>query len=75
VDPRGDPEWTPLISAASFGDVEMFEVLLDYEADIEARSITGRTALHFTARSHRFGVPKVVRLLLEHGADINTRDA
>jgi hypothetical protein len=73
VDPQGESGWTPLISAAYLGDVEMVEVLLNYGADIQAQTIFGRTALHWAAGSHHFSDPEVVRLLLKYGADINLR--
>ncbi|KAI0284499.1 ankyrin repeat-containing domain protein [Russula brevipes] len=73
VDPRGYFQRSPLMSAAYFGDLEMVEVLLHYGADVGAQSISGRTALHFAAGSHRSGAPEVVRLLLNRGADINMR--
>ncbi|KAI0287825.1 hypothetical protein BC826DRAFT_736996 [Russula brevipes] len=74
VDPRGDTQWSPLISAAYFADLEMVEVLLNYGADIEAQSASGRTALHWVVVSPRSSAPEVVRLLLKRGADINVRN-
>jgi ankyrin repeat protein/beta-lactamase regulating signal transducer with metallopeptidase domain len=65
---------TPLMRAAMEGKVDAARLLIEHGADVNARansvggsaSWSGGTALHFaTARKH----PKVVRLLLDHGAD------
>jgi ankyrin repeat protein len=46
-------------------------MLLERGAVIDAQSISGRTALSFAAAR---GDTQVVRLLLEHGVDVNVRD-
>ena len=73
----GDFQRTPLHSAAWRGDLEMVQLLLDYKADVKARSKAGWTPLHDASEgtgssSHSIHqLPGVVRLLLEHGADVN----
>src|SRR6266478_114107 len=70
---------TPLNSAAWYGDLEMVQVLLDYEADVYAGDNYDWTALHEVSEGCRFAhrIPRfsdVARLLLEHGADLNALD-
>ena len=73
---------TPLHSAAFYGDVEMVQVLLKYEADVNAQDFAGLTPLYYALEGFYFGattnialsLSKVARLLLEHGADVNTRN-
>ena len=67
VDPRGRAENSTLHCAASYGDLEMAQVLLDYGVDINAKNDIDATPLHFVSG----GDPKAVRFLLDHGADPN----
>jgi ankyrin repeat protein len=67
---------TPLHCAAWYGDLEMVQVLLDYKADINARSKGNWTPLHYASdgsfsRRNIRRLPDVAQLLLEHGADVN----
>jgi hypothetical protein len=75
---------TPLHSAAWHGEFEMVQVLLEYKADVNARSTGGgmsepggETPLHFGYEGYsgrplvRPSMLKVARVLLEHGADVN----
>jgi hypothetical protein len=70
---------TPLLAAAWLGDLEMVQVLLEYKADVNARTNNGESPLHFTYpyySAHRksgTSLPKVIRLLLENGVDVNAR--
>ncbi|KAF8496224.1 hypothetical protein F5888DRAFT_1946627, partial [Russula emetica] len=73
VEPQGSYENTPLHSAVYYGDLEMVQVLLEYGVDVEAQNIYCRTPLSF-APSGDHDDPRVARLLIERGADPNTRD-
>ena len=59
---------TPLMHAALYGDVASARLLLDMDADLNARNDAGATAL-------LWGVDdlEITRLLLERGADPNAR--
>ena len=79
VNVNGSAGVTPLNSAAWFGDLEMVQVLLDYKADVNARSDYSWTALHEASEGCHIACniprfPDVSRLLLEHGADLNVLD-
>ena len=69
----GDRE-TPLMTAASYGDPEVAEALIEAGADLEARAaadaggVPGGTALLHAAV---FGMTEVLDLLLEAGAHVN----
>jgi ankyrin repeat protein len=45
--------------------------LLEHKADIDAKDVNGKTALHWADTS---GVEAVVPLLLEHKADTDAKD-
>jgi hypothetical protein len=61
-----------LITAASEGDVEEVKLLLKYgNVDINTSDYDKRSALHLAAGEGR---TEIVRLLCEHGADVNMRD-
>lgn len=67
VEKRGD---TPLYKAVHFGHHELAETLIAEGADTEIRNHLGRTALHEAAA---MGQDAIVRLLVECGANVNTR--
>jgi ankyrin repeat protein len=54
---------TPLHKAISRGDIEIVKLLLNYGADVNAKSKYGVTALHFARNSNA-----IAQLLVEHGA-------
>ena len=78
VNTRRSDHWTPLHIASYFGVVEIVCLLLDQGADPEANEddAIGEKPLHKVScgksRSQEDGV-RVARLLLERGADVNTR--
>jgi len=72
LDLPGSGGWTPLHSVAYKADCEIIQVLLDCNAEINARSYDNQTPLHMAS----FSTPdnfKAVRLLLENGADLNAQ--
>ena len=82
VDVRAKSGTTPLHRAAWYGDLEMTQVLLDYQADANARSLNKYTPIHVVPEGsqsldvHHHSpqmLVDVARLLLEHGADVNVQ--
>lgn len=63
---------TPVMQAASFGDIEMLEMLLRSGADPHKRGAGSRTALQYAAEKNRIEVAKA---LLEAGVDVDGADA
>ena len=62
----------PLLYAANYGHVEFARMLLKRGAGInENDNVGGKTPLHCAVEGMKI---QVVRLLLEHGADVNVRD-
>src|SRR5262245_40807974 len=57
---------TPLMVAAETGSLDAMKMLLDQRADVNARNAYRATALMWSVTN-----PKKVRLLLDHGADVN----
>jgi ankyrin repeat protein len=66
VNSRGDRETTPLMYAAAFGSLESVKLLL--AAQVNAHNAVGATALMWSVTE-----PAKVRLLVEHGADVNAK--
>lgn len=64
-------KWTPLHHAVSHGHVNVTGLILAYKADVNAKSVNGRTPLHLAAYD---GKPEMVELLLKHKADINAKN-
>ena len=64
--------WTPLHLACFFGQPAIAEALILYDADVQARSRNAmqNTPLHAAAAGRS---REAVRVLLEHGADVNAR--
>lgn len=61
---------TALQVAASNGNVEMAQLLIDYKAEIDSKDSCGQTPLIYAAH---YGNTEVARLLIKNGANINTR--
>ena len=61
---------TPLMYAALYGDERTVQMLLDQDANANARNDAGPTALLWAVDP-----PEAARILLEHGADPNLRYA
>ena len=77
---------TPLHYAASHGNLElvseMSELILDYGADVNVRNVNNWIPLHYACQGFRHPLansdeprsfPKVARLLLECGADVDAQ--
>jgi uncharacterized protein len=58
--------------AASFGDVDIVNLLLDAGADMEARDLVGQTPLLLGASASNL---KVVEFLLDRGPDVEASQA
>lgn len=58
--------WTSVWAAAYFGHADIVRLLIDAEADIHIAASRQQTPLHVAYQS-----PDVVRILVEHGADVN----
>ena len=75
---QGHEENTPLHSAvncfSNFGFIKVVEKLIEYDADINAKTELGSTPLHWASRGHHFKDGSILRLLLKHGGDVNARD-
>ncbi|KAH9049834.1 ankyrin repeat-containing domain protein [Lactarius vividus] len=65
---RGGFHKTPWIAAFNIGDMDIACSLLRCGADVNALDTTGDNPLH---RASRGGRPDIVRLLLEHEADVD----
>jgi ankyrin repeat protein len=65
------PGWTPLIYAATNGQTEVAQYLLDVGANVNAVAPNGTTALMMAVRG---GHGATVDLLLTRGADLNHRN-
>jgi ankyrin repeat protein len=70
---QGEYKSTPLHSAAYVEKFETVQKLIEYGADIDARNILGWTPLCLASRGLHFKDGSVLRLLLEHGGDVNAR--
>ncbi|MGQ0429819.1 MAG: ankyrin repeat domain-containing protein [Gammaproteobacteria bacterium] len=67
---EGDPTWTALYRAAYLGQVAEIERLLAAGEEVDRSDGFGYTPLHVAVRN---GHEEAVRVLLDHGADPNTR--
>jgi hypothetical protein len=70
VDAADSDGATPLMWASAVGSTDAVKLLLKAGANAKAANTSGATALHWSR-----GEPVRVRLLLEHGADVDARTA
>ena len=74
LDLRCESGRTPLHAAADSGNFEVVRILIEYDpAYINARDMHGWTPLLWASEGRNSKDGSVVRLLLEHGADIDTQ--
>ena len=64
-------KWTPLHSATYFGNLDIVRKLIEYDADISAKDLFGRTPLFMASDGVYLKDRGVIRLLVERGADVN----
>jgi ankyrin repeat protein len=64
-------DWTALHMASNNGHYKVVEVLLNNEANIEAKTTMSRTPLHISCLRGYF---EIVKLLVDSGASINSTD-
>jgi hypothetical protein len=75
LDVRGIYGRIPLHSAAFSGNFEVVRILIEYDpAYVHARDGVGSTPLHWASESRYFKDGYILRLLLEHDADLNAQD-
>ena len=70
---RGYGMRTPLHSAAYYGDLEVVQKLIEYDADVSAKDDSGCTPLYVASEGQNLKDRSVLRFLLEHGADVGAR--
>ena len=63
--------YTPLHEAASTGQAEVLELLLQEDGPVNAKAASGYTPLHLAASG---GHSECARLLLQNGADLSAKD-
>ena len=72
--------WTPLMKASEENSVHVLTMLIEWEADVNATNLKGRTALSFAAAPSDDGTKtrptalQAMRLLLKSGADAEHKD-
>lgn len=65
--------WTPLICAVYGNDTNMVHLLIESGANINLPDAEGKTPLIWAAEKGDLGVP-IVKELLAHGADLDSKD-
>lgn len=71
IDARSGAEWTPLMDAASGGNLKAMRILIARGADLNAQNKYGRTPVMVTIMNDE---PEALQLLLAKGANRNLRD-
>lgn len=74
VDAVEEDGLTPLMYASKKPNLKIIQMLLQHGCSIHqtARSLYGRTAIHFAVEGSSL---EVIKLLIENGADLNTQDS
>ena len=80
LDVLGFHEMTPFIAASQFGDLDMVQRLLDYKANVNAKTKYNWSALHYVSmwdpllccRPPQW-FSDIAQLLLQHGADLEAQ--
>jgi ankyrin repeat protein len=65
---------TPLMHACAADNNEVALLLLKYTKDIQAKSVTGETALHYALGCHLDDNTEVVQALIQSGCNVNEPD-
>ena len=65
---------TPLYCATECGHLEITRILLECRAEANSQNNRGRTPLHEASKGRMQGSLDIVRLLLDHGADMQVHD-
>lgn len=65
-------DWTPLMVAATLGNVGIVELLLEYKANVKAMDDLNNTALHLATEKGHFDVVKLLHL---KGAELDAKNA
>lgn len=68
---QDDNSWTPLIAASSYNRVEFVKILLEKNANVNAISKCGKSALHFACLN---GSVEIAKLLLDNCANNSDAD-
>ena len=72
---RGEDGTHPLHAAAYSGNLEVIRKIIDYDPTyINVREEAGNTPLHWASLGDHFNGGSVLRLLLDHGVDINMQN-